>query len=116
MSIVSSGEARRVLIGRALVHDPKALILDEPTASLDIRAIHELRLILRKIAQAGTTIVLVTHHLPDIIPEIGRVILMKEGRIFRDGPKEEILTQGPLAELFHMDLEVVKRDEYYALV
>ncbi len=116
MSIVSSGEARRVLIGRALAHNPKALILDEPTASLDLRAVHELRMILRKIAQAGTTIVLVTHNLPDIIPEIGRVVLMKEGRIFRDGPKEEILTRGPLAELFRMDLEVVKRDGYYALV
>jgi iron complex transport system ATP-binding protein len=116
MSRMSSGEARRVLIGRALVHDPKALILDEPTASLDLRAVHEFGLVLRKIAQAGTSIVLVTHHLPDIIPEIGRVILMKDGRIFRDGPKEEILSSAHLSELFRMELEVVKRDGYYAVV
>jgi iron complex transport system ATP-binding protein len=60
--------------------------------------------------------VLVTHHLPDIIPEIGRVILMKDGRIFRDGPKEDILSSAHLSELFRMELEVVKRDGYYAVV
>src|SRR5690349_20542364 len=72
---LSSGEARRILIARALVHQPKALVLDEPTTSLDFHATHELREILRKIAQSGTSIVLVTHHLPDIIPEINRVFL-----------------------------------------
>ena len=116
MSRMSSGEARRVVIGRALVHDPKALILDEPTASLDLRAVHELREILRKVAQAGTSIVLVTHHLPDIIPEIGRVILMKDGRIYRDGPKEEMLDTQALSRFFELPLEVVRRDGYYAVV
>ena len=86
------GEARRILIGRALVHDPKALVLDEPTASLDLHAIHELRAILRKLAQAGTSIIVVTHYLPDIIPEIGRVVLIKKGRILRDTSKVEALT------------------------
>src|SRR5437867_7162834 len=70
---MSSGEARRILIGRALVHDPKALVLDEPTASLDPHATHELRGILRKLAQSGTSMIVVTHHLPDIIPEVDRV-------------------------------------------
>src|SRR5262245_10258364 len=65
---LSSGEARRLVIGRALVHDPKALVLDEPTNSLDVRATYELREIIRKIAHGGTTIVLVTHYLTDIIP------------------------------------------------
>ncbi len=115
-SEMSTGEIRRILIGRALVHDPKALILDEPTASLDLRAVHELREILRKIAWAGTTLVLVTHHLPDIIPEIGRIVLMKDGKVFHDGAKEEILASGPLSELFEMPVEVVRRNGYYSLV
>ena len=113
---MSSGEARRVLIGRALVHDPRALILDEPSAALDLRAVCELREVLRKIAQAGTMLVLVTHHLPDIIPEIGRVVLMKKGRVFHDGPKDDVLGSTRLAELFGIPIEVVRRDGYYAAV
>jgi iron complex transport system ATP-binding protein len=110
---LSSGEARRVLIARALVHEPRALVLDEPTTSLDFHATHELREILRKVAQTGTSIVLVTHHLPDIIPEIGRVILMKKGRVLRDGPKAEILTSAALSEVFATEAEVVERGGYY---
>jgi iron complex transport system ATP-binding protein len=107
---MSSGEARRILIGRALAHDPKALVLDEPTASLDLHAMHELRAILRKLAQAGTSIIVVTHHLPDIIPEIGRVILIKKGRVLRDGAKRDVLTSGLLSELFETPVELVERD------
>jgi len=100
---MSSGEARRILVGRALVHEPKALVLDEPTTSLDMRASWELHQTLRKLAANGITIVMVTHHLPDLIPEIERVILLKEGRIFRDGPRGEVLTAESLSELFGMD-------------
>jgi iron complex transport system ATP-binding protein len=112
---MSSGEARRILIGRALVHDPKALVLDEPTASLDLHAMHELRAILRKLAQAGTSIIVVTHHLPDIIPEIGRVILIKKGRVLRDGAKRDVLTSGLLSELFETPVELVARDGLYQI-
>jgi iron complex transport system ATP-binding protein len=112
---MSSGEARRILIGRALAHDPKALVLDEPTASLDLHAMHELRAILRKLAQAGTSIIVVTHHLPDIIPEIGRVVLIKKGRVLRDGPKPEVLTSGLLSELFATPVELVERDGLYQI-
>ncbi|MBV9746573.1 MAG: ATP-binding cassette domain-containing protein, partial [Acidobacteriia bacterium] len=87
---MSSGEARRILIARALVHDPRALVLDEPTNSLDLRAHWELRSILRKLAQNGISLILVTHHLPDIIPEMRRVILIRQGRVFCDGPKEQV--------------------------
>jgi len=110
---LSSGEARRVLIGRALVHDPKALIFDEPTNSLDLHACRELREILRRIAREGTGIVLVTHHLPDIIPEIDRVILLKEGRVFGDGLKEEMLSRTRLEGLFGAGIEVGRNDGYY---
>ena len=88
---MSCGEARRILIARALVHDPQALVLDEPTTSLDLHATHELRETLRKLARNGISIIMVTHHLPDIIPEIARVVLIKEGRIYGDGPKRKSL-------------------------
>jgi len=110
---MSSGEARRILIGRALVHDPKALVLDEPTASLDLHAMHDLRAILGKLARAGPSIIVVTHHLPDIIPEIGRVILIKGGRVLRDGAKRDILTPDSLSELFETPVELFERDGSY---
>jgi iron complex transport system ATP-binding protein len=103
---LSSGEVRRIVFARALVHDPKALLLDEPSNSLDIRAQHEVREAMRKLAQAGVSIVLVTHHLPDIIPEIGRVIALKNGAIFCDGAKSEILHDRKMTELFDLDVAI----------
>jgi iron complex transport system ATP-binding protein len=113
MSELSSGEARRALIGRALAHDPQALILDEPTTSLDLKALHDFRESVRKIADSGKSVILVTHALEDIIPEINRVILIKEGKIFRDGKKEEILTDSNLSELFSLPVEVLEKGDYY---
>lgn len=113
---LSSGEARRVLIARALVHAPEALVLDEPTASLDFRAVRELREILRKVTAAGTSMILVTHHLEDIIPEINRVVILKEGRIVRDGIKKDVLTSAELSRLFELPAEVLERGGYYHLV
>ena len=110
---MSSGEARRILIARALVHDPQALVLDEPTTSLDLRATHELREILRKLARAGISMLMVTHHLPDIIPEMRRVVLMKQGGIFRDGRTEEVLNSAALSELFGIGVEVLERGGYW---
>ena len=110
---MSSGEARRILIGRALVHDPQALILDEPTSSLDLRATCELREILRKLASAGISIIMVTHHLPDIIPEMERVVLIRNGRVYCDGPKHLMLRAQPLGELFGIPVEVIERGGYY---
>jgi iron complex transport system ATP-binding protein len=110
---MSSGEARRILIARALVHDPRALVLDEPTTSLDLRATSELRDVLRKLAGNGISILMVTHHLPDIIPEMGRVVLMREGRVMLDGPKERVLEVGALGGLFGIPVEVLERGGYY---
>jgi len=112
---MSSGEARRMLIGRALVHGPKALLLDEPSTSLDLFAQHELRETVRKLARSGMGILLVTHHLSDIIPEIDRVILMRGGQIAADGPKEETLTAAALKDLFGVEVELARRDGYYHL-
>jgi len=110
---MSSGEARRFLIGRALVHDPKALILDEPGNSLDLHALYKFSNILSKIARRGTSIILVTHNLSDIIPEIQRVILMKKGRLYKDGPKESILTHENMTKLFEAHIEIKRKDGYY---
>src|SRR5438477_570188 len=112
---MSSGEARRVLLARALVHDPRALILDEPSIALDLSAQHELRLILRKLAQSGIGIVMVTHHLSDLIPEIERVVLMQGGRIVADGPIREVLIESKLSKLFGRPLQLSERDGYYNL-
>lgn len=115
MTGMSTGEAQRLLIGRALVHDPLALLLDEPSNSLDFRAALELRDILRKLAAAGTGILMVTHHLPDILPEIDRVILLRQGRVFADGAKSELLTTKRLTELFGLPVKLARRDGYYHL-
>jgi len=113
MTAMSSGEQRRAVIARALVHDPRALVLDEPTNSLDVHATRELRRTMRHLAQAGITIVLVTHHLPDIIPEIERVVCLKRGRLVADGPKGEILNSEALSALFETQVEVMETSGYY---
>jgi iron complex transport system ATP-binding protein len=112
---MSSGEGRRLLLARALVHAPRALILDEPSTALDLFAQHELRTTLRKLARSGIGMVMVTHHLSDLIPEIERVILMRQGKIVADGPKREILTAGRLSELFGLKVDLAERDGYYNL-
>ena len=113
MDHLSSGEARRFLIGRALVHDPQALILDEPTTSLDLHALRKVRNVMRKITQAGISIILVTHHLHDIIPEITRVAFMKKGRFCVDGPKDTVMTSAAISRLFNVKVQVQKRAGYY---
>ena len=113
MTELSSGEARRAVIARALAHSPKALVLDEPSNSLDVRAMAELRDASRKLAQSGVAVILVTHHLPDIIPEIDRVICLRGGKVFHDGPKREVLTPEILGSLFGIPVEVVERDGFY---
>lgn len=116
LAAMSSGEQRRALIARALVHDPDALILDEPTNNLDPGAIREFHVIMRKLARAGHSLVLVTHHIADIIPEIERIILLKNGRIVADGPKARVLTSRRLSALFGARLRVVRQNAQFDLV
>jgi iron complex transport system ATP-binding protein len=115
MDEMSSGEARRFLIARALVHKPRALVLDEPSVALDLSAQHELRQILRKLARSGIGIVMVTHHVSDLIPEVERVVLMNRGRIIADGPTREVLVESRLSKLFGRPLQLSERDGYYNL-
>jgi iron complex transport system ATP-binding protein len=109
---MSAGEKRRILIARALVHRPRQLLLDEPSNALDLAAQRELRDTMRRLAQEGTGLVLVTHHLGDILPEIERIILMRDGRIIGDGPREELLTEERLSELFHTNVRIGRDEEW----
>ena len=109
---MSAGEKRRILIARALVHRPRQLLLDEPSNALDLAAQRELRETLRRLTQEGTGLVLVTHHLGDILPEIERVILMRDGRIVADGPREELLTEARLTELFQTPVRIGRDEEW----
>jgi iron complex transport system ATP-binding protein len=115
---MSAGEKRRVMIARALVHRPAMLLLDEPSNALDLAAQRELREILRDVAvgsgtRRGTGVVMVTHHLADILPEIDRVVMMRGGRIVGDGPKQELLRASRLQELFGVPLELTERNGYW---
>lgn len=110
---MSAGEARRILIGRALVHRPQVLLLDEPTSALDLAAQWELRDVLRRLAQQGIGILLVTHHLSDILPEIERVVMMRAGRIFADGDKSNLLTVSRLRKLFGIEVDLAERNGFY---
>lgn len=112
---MSSGEAKRTLIARALVHDPQTLLLDEPSNALDIGAQLQLRETLRELAQSGLGILLVTHHVSEIIPEIERVVLLRKGRILADGPKAAILTEENLSKLFNAEVRLGQHDGYFHL-
>ncbi len=109
---MSAGEKRRILIARALVHRPRQLLLDEPSNALDLAAQRELRETLRRLAREGTGLVMVTHHLGDILPEIDRIILMRDGRIVGDGPREELLTETRLSELFNTPVRIGRDEEW----
>ena len=111
---MSTGEARRILIARALVHDPQALMLDEPTAGLDLVARHHFLQTLRRLAQSGKTIILVTHRLEEIIPEIEQVVLLRQGRVLCAGAKDSTLTTDNLSALFGAPLRLRRLDGFYA--
>ncbi len=110
---LSTGEQRRFLLGRALVHDPSVLVLDEPTSGLDLKACFQYLDLLRTQIHNGKTALLVTHHLHEIPPEIERVVLLKGGTIFADGPKAELLTEEKLGRLFDQPITLVQANGWY---
>ena len=109
---LSEGQRRRLLLARALVHGPEVLVLDEPTNGLDLKAKHQLLAILRELARAGTTLLLVTHQIEAILPEISRCVLLCEGKVVGDGPSEALLQDGPLSALFATPLRVCEANGY----
>lgn len=112
-STMSTGQQRRFLLGRALIHQPEHLVLDEPTSGLDLKATFQYLDVIRRLMQEGRTILLVTHHIHEIPPEIDRVILMSEGRIVEDGPKEDMLTDDKLSRLFDAPIHVVSANGFF---
>jgi iron complex transport system ATP-binding protein len=115
MTTLSTGEARRVLFARALVHDPAVLVLDEPTNGLDPHASYHVRQAVRSLARGGRSLVLVTHHVEDISPEIDRVVMLRDARIVADGPKRKLLTSERLSELFAIPAKLEERGGEYRL-
>ena len=110
---MSTGQQRRFLLARALIHQPELLIFDEPTAGLDIGAAHQLLTSLRSCCQQGRSVLIATHHLEEVVPEIERVVLIAEGEIVADGSKEEVLSGENLSRLYGVPIEVQQRDGWY---
>ena len=110
---MSTGQQRRFLLARALVNKPAALVLDEPSAGLDVPAIFQCMNLIRSQIALGTTLVLVTHHVHEIVPEIESIVLLKEGRIFAAGDKRDMLTSQRLSELFEVAVDVTIANGFY---
>ncbi|MBX3237871.1 MAG: ATP-binding cassette domain-containing protein [Nitrospiraceae bacterium] len=110
---MSTGEQRRFLLGRALVHDPEVLVLDEPTSGLDLHACFHYLSTIRRLMSKGKTILLVTHHIHEIPPEMSRVVLLKRGAVRADGAKEQILTAERLTALFDTPVHLAQANGWY---
>lgn len=110
---MSTGQQRRCILARALVHHPRTLILDEPTAGLDFAASFDYLQRIRRLSAAGRNIIVVTHHLNEIPPEIDRVVLLQDGRIAADGHKQDVLTEEELSAVYKTPVRVAEIDGYY---
>lgn len=113
---LSTGQARRILLARALIHDPEVLVFDEPTTGLDPEGMYYVRKSMRDLVAQGRSIILVTHYPEDIIPEVNRVVMIKEGKLFADGTKADLLTSERMSELFDVPLRIIEQDGYFSLV
>ncbi|TAL88043.1 MAG: ATP-binding cassette domain-containing protein [Rhodanobacter sp.] len=116
METLSTGEVQRVLIARALVHRPRALLLDEPSAGLDMASRRQLLESLRQVARQGTTLLLVTHHVEEILPEIEQLVLLRDGRVLQQGSKADLLANNALCAAFGARVQVTRHGDYYAAV
>lgn len=115
LATMSTGEVRRVLIARALVTDPELLVLDEPTSGLDLVARRGFLALLGSLAEQDLTILLITHQVEEILPQIGRVVLLADGKVAHDGPKREALTSAALSGVFGSSVVLRERGGHYAL-
>ncbi|QLD12944.1 ABC transporter ATP-binding protein [Microbacterium oleivorans] len=113
---LSDGEQKRVQIARAVMTDPELLLLDEPTASLDLGAREELLSLLGGYAQAPTTpaMIMVTHHVEEIPVGFTHVLLLREGRVVAAGPLADALTAENLTETFGLPITLTSADGRYA--
>jgi len=110
---MSSGQQRRCLLARALVHNPATLILDEPTSGLDFAASFDYLARIRELARDGRNIAIVTHHLNEIPPEVDRIILLQAGRVAADGSKAEVLRSELLSSVYETPIRVAEVDGFF---
>ena len=115
-SNMSTGEQRKFLLARSLVNDPAVLVFDEPTSGLDMSTCFQYLEIIRELIGMGKKVILVTHHIHEIPPEVTRVILLKEGRVVEDGDKDQILTDTNLTNLFDWPIRVIQENGYYQAI
>jgi len=113
---LSSGQQRRLLLGRALVNAPAHLILDEPTSGLDLSATFQYLQTMRELIRSGHTLVLVTHHIHEIPPEVTRVVILNQGKVWADGDKTEMLTESRLSLLYGVDVRLVEAAGWYQVM
>lgn len=115
---LSDGERKRAMIARAVMTDPEMLLLDEPSASLDLGARENLLQMLSGFAASPTSpaMVMVTHHVEEIPPGFTHALLLRDGRVQAAGPLEETLTAAHLEATFGMPFELTVRDGRYAAV
>jgi molybdate transport system ATP-binding protein len=112
---LSTGEIRKILIARALMKSPRLLILDEPFEGLDEKAREILAHSINHLMSGPMRVILVVHQLEEIVPRITHVLLVKDGRVFRQGPKEEILNSQDLSQLYGCELVLGKDNGRYSL-
>ena len=115
-STMSSGEQRKFLLARSLVNDPAVLVFDEPTSGLDMSTCFQYLEIIRELIGMGKKVILVTHHIHEIPPEVTRVILLKEGKVVEDGDKDKVLNDASLTNLFDWPIKVIKENGYYQVI
>lgn len=110
---LSEGERQRVTIARALMADPEIIILDEPTAGLDLGARETLVAALRDLMAdpATPTIVMITHEIEEIAPGFTHAALLKDGQITASGEIQQVLTDQELSDAFGLPLQVERKDE-----
>ena len=115
-STMSTGEQRKFLLARSLVNDPAVLVFDEPTSGLDMSTCFQYLEIIRELIGMGKKVILVTHHIHEIPPEVTRVILLKEGKVVEDGDKDKVLNDASLTNLFDWPIKVIKENGYYQVI
>lgn len=110
---LSFGQQRRLLLARALVHDPEVLVFDEPTVGLDLGSSMQIIQEIRELSATGKTILLITHHLQELVPEIHRVVMLKNAQVFKDGDKQRVVTSQNISQLFDVAVEVQCQNNVY---
>ncbi|MGB1416768.1 MAG: ABC transporter ATP-binding protein [Synechococcus sp.] len=113
---LSDGQKRRLLLARALIHQPEVLVLDEPARALDLRACHQLMAMIRELCQDGVTVMQVTHRVDTIVPEMQKTVLLKDGRVYDQGSPHDLLTSANLSKLFGTDLTIVEANGFRQVV